>query len=285
MFKSYYRLTKPGIIYGNLLTALGGFFLASKGDIDPIILLGTAVGTALIIGSACVLNNYFDRAIDARMSRTSRRALVSGEIRPAHAVIFGITIGISGTIVLYTLTNLITLSLGLIGFVSYVFLYTFLKRKTVHGTLIGSIPGATPVAAGYTAVTGNFDIGALILFIILVIWQMPHFYAIAIFRKNDYAAAKIPVLSVVKGTAAAKKQIVLYIYGLVFAVFGLWAYGYAGYTYLLVMTAYTLYWLSKGLRGLRLQQEDIAWSRMMFGLSLLFLLIFSVLLTFDAWLP
>ncbi|MDB5181323.1 MAG: protoheme farnesyltransferase, partial [Candidatus Saccharibacteria bacterium] len=199
MLKAYYRLTKPGIIYGNLLTAIGGFLFGAQGDINPYLLVAMSVGTSMIIASACVFNNYIDRDIDAYMARTKKRALVSKQISPTKALIFGGALGLIGVIVLYCFTNIPTLALGIIGFVSYVFLYTFSKRRTVYSTLIGSISGSTPIAAGYTAATGQFDSAALILFLIMAIWQLPHFYAIGIFRRDDYAAAGVPILSVVKG--------------------------------------------------------------------------------------
>lgn len=284
MLKTYYRLTKPGIIYGNLLTAIGGFLLAARGNIDFGLLLVAAAGTSLIIASACVFNNYIDRDIDAHMARTRKRALVSGEISGSEALIFGSILGVLGAALLYLFTNLTTLVLGTIGFVTYVLIYTYTKRKTIYGTLIGSIPGATPITAGYTAVTGHFDMGAALLFLILVLWQMPHFYAISIFRRDDYKAAGIPVMSVVRGVAATKRQILLYIFALVFAVYALWAYGYVGFIHLFVVTAYTLFWLYRGVRGMKENMDDTSWARKMFGLSLLFLLIFSIMLALDAWL-
>ncbi|HSH55271.1 MAG TPA: UbiA family prenyltransferase, partial [Candidatus Limnocylindrales bacterium] len=168
MFKTYYQLTKPGIIYGNLLTAIGGFLYASEGRIDILLLLALAVGMSLVIASGCVFNNYLDRDIDAKMQRTQKRALVSAEISTQNALIYGAVLGISGAAILALYTNLTTLLLGIVGFVSYVGLYTYLKRRTIHGTLIGTIPGATPLIAGYTAVNGQLGLDALLLFLIMV---------------------------------------------------------------------------------------------------------------------
>lgn len=284
LLKTYYKLTKPGIIYGNLLTAIGGFLLASQGHINFALLAWTAAGTALIIASACVFNNYIDRDIDALMARTRKRALAAAEIEEEYALIYGSVLGTLGLIILASATNTITVILGLIGFFVYVFAYTYAKRKTVYATLIGTIPGATPIASGYTAVTGSFDLGALILFGIMVIWQLPHFYAISIFRKEDYSKASIPVLSIIKGNAFTKQCIVFGIICFTFAAAALALYGYASFTYFVVMLLAGLYWSYVALRGLKKGLDDITWARKIFGHSLIILLIFSSVLAVDAWL-
>ena len=217
MLKAYYQLTKPGIIYGNLITAAAGFFLASAGRINLWLLILTLLGTSLVIASACVFNNYFDREIDAQMSRTKNRGLVKGTISTQNALMFATALGIIGFGVLIVYVNLTTVIVGLIGFFDYVIFYTFSKKLTVWATLIGSVAGATPIVAGYTAVTNRFDLSALILFLILTAWQMPHFYAIATYRMDDYANAKIPVLPVKAGILATKIQILLFIVGFVIA--------------------------------------------------------------------
>lgn len=285
MFKTYYQLAKPGIIYGNLLTAIGGFLFAAQGRIDIWLLLALAVGMSLLIGSGCVFNNYLDRDIDAKMRRTQKRALADGTISTRNALLYGSVLGIVGAAILALFTNLTTLLLGAIGFVSYVILYTFLKRKTVHGTLVGTVPGATPLIAGYTAVTGRLDLDALLLFLIMVTWQMPHFYAIAIFRRDDYAAAGIPVLSVAKGIHATKIQMVAYMVLFIIAVVLLYAPGSAGVTYLIVMGLMSVRWLWMGMQGLREGIDDNRWSRQVFKFSLIIILALSFSLSLDAWLP
>lgn len=285
MLKKYYRLTKPGIIYGNLLTAIGGFLFAAGRDIDIGLLLATAAGTSLVIASGCVFNNYIDRSIDAKMKRTKERALVNGDVSEHSALIYGTILGVLGFVTLAVLTNLVTVILGAIGFISYVFVYTYLKRKTVYGTLVGSIPGATPIAAGYTAVTGQFDLTALILFLILVAWQMPHFYAIAMFRRTDYAAAGIPVLAVVKGMFVSKIHIIIYMVLFAVSIFMLFAYGNAGYAFLIVMGILSLRWLWLGASGYKQSANDEKWARKIFGHSLLIILALSIMLALDPWLP
>ena len=206
MIKAYYLLAKPGIIYGNALTAIGGYFLAAKGIFDLSLFLSMLFGLSFVIGSACVFNNIMDQGIDSKMARTKKRALVTKTIPEFHAVVYGSILGILGFLLLLCNTNVLTALIAFIGFIFYVIVYGIFKRKSVHGTVIGSISGAVPPVVGYCAVTNNLDLGAFLLFIILVIWQMPHFYAIAIFRRDDYVAASIPVLPIKKGLFQTKIQ-------------------------------------------------------------------------------
>jgi len=206
VLKAYYRLTKPGIIYGNLLTAAAGFLFASKWHIVPGLFAATLAGTSLVIAAACVYNNYIDRNIDKRMARTKKRALVQGTISGKHALIFATMLGVLGFALLLAYTNTLVTVIGVIAFIDYVVLYGISKRRSVYGTIVGSISGAAPIVAGYVAVTNQFDLGALLLFFILVYWQMPHFYGIAMYRFDDYKAAGIPVLPVQKGMARGRDR-------------------------------------------------------------------------------
>ncbi len=285
MLRTYYELTKPGIIYGNLLTAAGGFLFAAQGKIDPALLFATLLGTALVIASACVYNNYIDRHIDAHMSRTQRRSIPSGVVSARSALIYATVLGFGGLATLVMYTNTITVIVGLIGFASYVLLYGYTKRRTIHGTLIGSISGATPIVAGYTAVTGRFDVTAAILFLIMVVWQMPHFYAIAIYRKTDYAAAGIPVLPVLRGNRAGKAQTLVYAVLFCLATPLLVLLSHAGYMYGIVLIGLSLYWVLIIGRGFQPSTNETAWARKVFNISLYIVLAFSVMLALDTWLP
>lgn len=284
MLRAYYQLAKPGIIYGNLLTALGGFLFASKGHIDAWLLMAVLAGTALVIGSACVVNNYLDRNLDAKMARTKKRALVDGTVSAQAALAYATMLGLLGFLLLVFATNATTVVVGAIGYIDYLVLYSIFKRRSALGTLVGSIAGSTAVVAGYTVVTGQFDGGAVMLFLIMAIWQMPHFYAIATFRRSDYAAAGLPVLPVVKTVATVKKHIVGYIVAYIFATTFLAALGYAGYIYVVVMLLLGLNWLRLGIAGFR-TKDDIEWARHMFKFSLVALLGFSSMISLDAWLP
>ncbi|MGZ9914588.1 heme o synthase, partial [Escherichia coli] len=180
MFKQYLQVTKPGIIFGNLISVIGGFLLASKGSIDYPLFIYTLVGVSLVVASGCVFNNYIDRDIDRKMERTKNRVLVKGLISPAVSLVYATLLGIAGFMLLWFGANPLACWLGVMGFVVYVGVYSlYMKRHSVYGTLIGSLSGAAPPVIGYCAVTGEFDSGAAILLAIFSLWQMPHSYAIA----------------------------------------------------------------------------------------------------------
>lgn len=267
--RAYYYLTKPGIIYSNVLAALAGFLFASKWQFSPWLLLWTLGGVMFIIAAACVFNNYIDQDIDRRMKRTERRALVSGKISGRAALIFGTILLVVG-FGLIAQTNLLTTTLGVVAIVMYVAVYGYFKRHSVHGTLVGSVSGALPPVAGYTAVTGSLDAAAIILFLILTMWQMPHFYAIAMFRRKDYANAKVPVLPVVKGMKAARRQIFVYIVLLAVVAPLLTIMGYAGFVYLGIIVTMLGFWVIQALRSMHL--DETVWARKMFFYSLIVLL-------------
>jgi protoheme IX farnesyltransferase len=210
---SYYELTKPGIIYGNALTAAAGFFFASAGIISWPLLVFMLVGLSLIIASACAINNYLDRDIDALMERTKNRPIPSGAISPNRALWFGIMLGLVGSLVLFFHANLLTLGAALFGWIVYVFVYSPLKRRSTFALYVGAIAGAMPPLVGYAAVTNALDSPALLLFAFLFLWQIPHFLAIAVYRYDEYTAAGIPLLvSRPKDTTARHQaRIVFYV--------------------------------------------------------------------------
>ncbi len=282
-FRHYYQLTKPGIIRGNLMTAAAGFLLASKGHVDFWKLLATLTGTALIIASACVFNNYLDRGIDRKMDRTKNRALVTGEISIAAAITYACVLGVLGFWLLAAYTNALTVIIGAVGIFSYVVLYGYFKRTSVHGTLVGSISGATSLVAGYCAVTGRFDVLALLLFLIMAAWQMPHFYAIGIYRLKDYTEAGLPILPAKRGIAATKRHILFYTVLFALAACSLTAFHYAGYIYLGVMLTVCALWLRLAIKGFSTKNND-KWGKQIFGFSLLALLIFSLMISITHYL-
>lgn len=281
LLKQYLNLAKPGIVFGNLISVTGGFFLASRGDADLALFLATALGVALVIASGCVFNNYIDRDIDQKMERTRNRVLAQGLVSPAHAIVYACVLGVAGVAVLYAASNTLAVMLVLMGFVVYVGLYSlWLKRGSVYGTLVGSLSGAAPPVVGYCAVSNEFDAGAAILLLIFSLWQMPHSYAIAIFRFNDYQAANIPVLPVIKGISAAKRQIVLYIAAFVVATLMLTLSGYAGYSYFVVAALSGAYWLWMGVSGYK-AVDDTVWARKLFTFSIVTITMLSVMMSVD----
>ncbi|MFG0416882.1 heme o synthase [Pseudomonas sp. zjy_8] len=281
LLKQYLNLAKPGIVFGNLISVTGGFFLASRGDADLTLFLATALGVALVIASGCVFNNYIDRDIDQKMERTRNRVLAQGLVSPAHAIVYACVLGVAGVAVLYAASNTLAVMLVLMGFVVYVGLYSlWLKRGSVYGTLVGSLSGAAPPVVGYCAVSNEFDAGAAILLLIFSLWQMPHSYAIAIFRFNDYQAANIPVLPVIKGISAAKRHIVLYIAAFVVATLMLTLSGYAGYSYFVVAALSGAYWLWMGVSGYK-AVDDTVWARKLFTFSIVTITMLSVMMSVD----
>lgn len=281
MLKVYYMLTKPGIIFGNIVTTAAGFVLASNGVINYWLFLETLLGLALIIGSAGVFNNYIDRAMDAKMERTKNRAFVTGAVSIQNALLFGLVLAALGTLTLAKFTNLLTVAVALTGFLTYLILYAIWKYRSFYGTLVGSLAGAIPPVVGYCAVADRLDVAAFLLFAILMLWQMPHFYAIAIYRLDDYVAASIPVLPATKGMHATKVQMFLYIIAFMFTAMLLTATGYTGYLYLVTATVLGLGWLILGFKGFK-STNDIRWAHQMFACSLAVIMLLCGAIVVDA---
>lgn len=282
MIKQYLQVTKPGIIFGNLISVIGGFLLASQGNIDYRLFFIALLGVSLVVASGCVFNNVIDRDIDHKMERTKNRVLVKGLISAKVSLVYAILLGIAGFAALYIGANPLAMWLAVMGFIVYVGIYSlYMKRNSVYGTLIGSLSGAAPPVIGYCAVTGHFDAGALILLAIFSLWQMPHSYAIAIFRFKDYQAANIPVLPVVKGISVAKNHITIYIVAFMVATLMLTLGGYAGYKYLAVAAAVSLYWLGMALSGYKTEVDDRLWARKLFVFSIVAIIALSVMMSVD----
>jgi heme o synthase len=269
MIKGYLSITKPGIIIGNLISVAAGFFLAAKTEsADVLLLLCTLVGVALVIASGCVINNIFDRDIDQKMIRTQQRLLVKGEINVDHAFIFALVLLLVGTALMYRMTNPLSAVIVLLGFVFYVFFYTmWYKRHSVYGTLVGSLSGAVPPLVGYLAVTNYISLEAVLLFTLFCLWQMPHSYAIAMFRMQDYRDAGIPVLPVVEGIEKARKHMMAYVVAFNLVALALFALGNCGYEYLAVAAAVCWMWTRVTFRPVD-QENYVSWSKTVFKTSL-----------------
>lgn len=277
MIKQYISITKPGIIRANLITAAAAFLFASAGNVSWVILLFLLFGTSLVIGSAAIANNIIDVDIDIKMNRTKNRSIATGNIATKNAALMSLLMVIVGLVVLFVVINPLTAIIGLLAHLSYVFVYGYYKRRSVHGTLIGSIPGAAAPLAGYTAALDKLDLVALVLFLNLVFWQMPHFYSIALFRLNDYKKAKIPVLPLVKGLKTTKIYILAYIGLFVFGSILIFALQEAHWGYISAMIIVNFYWAKLAIDGFKDNNSE-KWSKKMFGASLLVLLIYSIAL-------
>ncbi|QEM82465.2 heme o synthase [Halomonas binhaiensis] len=282
MIRDYVTITKPGIIGGNVISVLGGYFLAAQGQFDLLVFVSALLGLALVIASGCAFNNVIDQDIDALMERTRNRPLVQGRVSAAATLVFATILGLAGFGLLALGTNALTVGLAAFGFVVYVGIYSlYMKRHSEYGTLVGSLSGAVPPVVGYCAVSGSFDAGALTLLIIFSLWQMPHSYAIAIFRMEDYRAAKIPVLPVVRGIGTAKHHIIGYILAFLGAALSLSLAGYAGPGYLIVTSVLGIYWLYIAAKGYR-TEDNVRWARQVFGISILTITAMSVMMSLDA---
>lgn len=277
---NYYLLTKPGIVLGNLITLAAGFLLASKGSIHIELFLATLFGLALIMASACVLNNYIDVDMDKKMERTKNRPLVKELVSGRNAIFFAVFLGILGNLILLVYTNLLTVAVAAVGFFVYVVLYSLWKGRTIYGTAIGSVAGATPPIVGYCAVSNHLDAGALILFMMLVLWQMPHFFSIAIYHFDDYVAAKIPVLPVKKGMQQTKVHMVLYILTFIVTAMFLTVFNYTGYLYLTAAVTLGVAWLWLCLKGFQSTNNPL-WGCRMFRLSLVLITVICFIIPFD----
>ena len=279
--KDYYRLTKPGIIYGNLIAAIGGFFIGAQGNFHVITFIATMIGLGFIIGSACVFNNILDRFIDAKMPRTQHRALPTGKISVLRAFLFGKVLILFGSVILYSFTNTTTLLVALAGVVLYVCVYGWAKRTTPLATEIGSIAGATPPVVGYTAVTHTLDTTAFIIFLLLVFWQMPHFFAIALFRQKEYARAKLPIVSLKRSFGYIHRMTLIYSVLFVLA-------GVALYMTDAVRTLYILIFIAASYLVFRAvfssSKTPLLWSRRVFKAYMLALLLWSLGSCIDSFL-
>lgn len=282
LLSAYLMLTKPGIIIGNGVTTIGGFALASHGYFNLPLLLFTLGGLSLVIASACVLNNYVDREADKKMKRTRNRPLARGIVQPRHALIYAALLGFLGVFILAKFTTIVALLLSLLGFLVYIALYTLLKYRLVQNTLIGSIAGAIPPVVGYTAVSNRIDLAAFLLFGTLAFWQMPHFFAIAVYRLEDYLAASILTLPIRKGMKSVKVQMLVYIAAFTLCSSLLNLCGYTNRLYLFVTLILGGFWLFIGIKGFW-ARSDQKWARQMFIFSLVSVMTLSIFIPFCVY--
>ncbi len=276
-WKDFLALIKIGIVNSNLITTFTGMWLAFHftnthflSSLDIMFL--TLIGSSLIIAGSCSINNYYDRDIDHLMERTKDRPTVTGKITGSRALVTGIILTIIGTIMLF-MTTITAGIIGVIGIVTYVGLYTmWSKRRYVSNTIVGSVSGAVPPLIGWAAVDANLSTMAWVLFVLMFIWQFPHFYALAMRRVEEYRAANIPMLPVVKGFAVTKRHIVGWIITLLPLPFFLLD---LGIFFFVLATAFNIGWLVLGIAGFRMK-DDIKWATLMFVYSLNYLTILFV---------
>jgi len=270
-------LTKPRITVLSVATAMVGLALA-PGRATLGAILAVIIGTWLIVGSANTLNMYLERDVDGRMVRTRRRPLPSGRLRPEVALWFGIVQGVAGIPTLVFGANALTGLLGAVALLLYVLVYTPMKQRSVYALVVGAIPGAMPPLLGWTAGTGALSAAGLALFGVIFFWQIPHFLAIALFRRRDYLAAGLKVLPNERGEEATRWSIFVGLILQVSMTLALVPLGLGGGAYLggaAVLGALMLGW---GVLGL-FRRGDDAWARRLFGISVAYLpALFAILL-------
>tara|TARA_B100000963_G_scaffold40073_1_gene29775 strand:+ start:162 stop:1025 length:864 start_codon:yes stop_codon:yes gene_type:complete len=211
LLKSYYHLCKPNVVYMMLICAFVGMLLAEQTVSSYSYLFIALTGIALCAASAAAINQVVDREADASMTRTDQRPLPKGNLSVQHASIFAFVIGLIGALILYFYVNILTMILTIGSLIGYAFIYTvYLKRATPQNIVIGGLAGAAPPLLGWSSVSNTIDPFALLLVLIIFVWTPPHFWALAIYRKDEYAKESIPMMPVTHGVAFTKLQIVLY---------------------------------------------------------------------------
>jgi heme o synthase len=280
VFYDYLVLTKPELTLLSVVTALGGAYLAGGGTLSYLTLLHTFLGTLFVGGGAGALNQYFERDLDIQMRRTENRPLPSGRIPQGHALLFGVILSVAGIFQLLLFTHALAAFLAMVTLVTYLFLYTPLKRVTPFATVLGGIPGALPPLIGWTAVTGELSMGAWSLFFILFFWQMPHFLALGWMYRKDYARAKYRLLTVVDPSGdATSRQILIYCIALLPAAVMPTMVGVLGITYFVGAAILTSAFLWLAIR-LYKDRSNVNAKRLFFG-SLLYLSVLVGLMIVD----
>lgn len=276
----FYELTKPRMNFLVVVTTMVGFYMAA--DVIPwALLLHTLIGTTLTAASASVFNQLLERDYDALMSRTRNRALPAGRVTPTEAVLWALLLGILGVLWLTFFVNVLTAALGLFTLLSYVLLYTPMKRTTSLCTIVGAVPGAIPPVMGWTAYHNALSPEALVLFTILFIWQMPHFLAIAAMYKNEYGQAGFKMLPVIDDAelSMTTRQVVVYLLALIPPALAPAWFNMAGAVYFVAALVLTLWFTYYGIQLARTRSRTEA--RKLFFASIIYLPVLLAFLMID----
>jgi protoheme IX farnesyltransferase len=263
-----------------VFTAVVGMFLAVPGWPPLIASLAGTLGIGLAASSAAAINHLLDRRIDAKMKRTKHRPLASGQLTERNVLIFALSLGLLAMVILVTGTNTLTAILTFMSLIGYAIVYTaWLKRATPQNIVIGGAAGAAPPVLGWTAVTGSLDPQALLLFLIIFVWTPPHFWALAIYRKEEYALVDIPMLPVTHGAAYTRLQILLYTILLVIVTTLPYLTGMSGLVYLAGVTVLNAGFMWYALRMMR--SKDILLPMHTFAFSITYLMVLFIFLLAD----
>lgn len=271
-WRDYISLMKLGITTANLMATVAGLWMGAHGHPWWRTVAITLVGTAMVVASGATLNNFVDRDIDVRMERTSGRALPAGKVQPLSALVIGLTLGAAGLVLLAGWVNGTAAACAFVGLVMYAYVYTvWLKRTTTLSTVLGGLAGAMPPLIGYAAGSGGrLDLAAWVVFSVFFLWQPPHFLPLAMKRVEDYRAAGIPMLPVVRGYTETKWQILVYTAAMVPVSLLPYALRAAGVIYLLVALVLGVIFLWRAVQGL-FTKDDLAWANRLFRFSLVYL--------------
>ena len=280
----YIALMKPRVMSLVVFTALVGLAVA-PGSLHPVTAFTALLCIAVGAGASGALNMWYDADVDAVMTRTARRPVPMGRVRPGEALAFGLTLGSFAVVVLGLLVNWVASALLAFTIFFYVVIYTiWLKRSTPQNIVIGGAAGAFPPMIGWAAVTGSLSLEPVLLFLIIFFWTPPHFWALALYRTDDYARAGIPMLPVVSGDASTRRQILLYTLILVPLGVAPWAFGYAGALYGITAVVMGAVMVALGWQVLLESRPAERASRNLFAFSILYLfLLFAVLLVERGW--
>ena len=252
-WKDYYELTKPNVVYLMLLTTAIGMFMATNDTVPLDILIFANLGIGMCAASGAVINHLVDQRIDTLMARTHNRPVAKGRISQAQAGVFAAVLGVGGMVILLVFINQLTAWLTLFSLIGYAGIYTlWLKRATPQNIVVGGLPGAAPPLLGWTALTGEVHGHALLLMLIIFAWTPPHFWALAISRRDDYARAAIPMLPVTHGVEYTALHIMLYTFVLIAISLLPFATGLSNVLYLagaVVLGVIHLYYSFRIMRG------------------------------------
>lgn len=280
----HFWVTKPRIIVLIVLTTWAAMAIAAPGGSPGPLVVYTLLGTALSVASAHTFNAYLERDIDALMDRTRKRPLVVGTMDPGHALRYASVLAVASFVLMAWKVNLLSAFLAQAGLWFYVGVYTiWLKRRTPHNTVIGGIAGSIPPLIGWAAATGRLETAAILLFLIMVCWQPPHFFALALFRVEDYRRAGVPMLPVVSGAKVTLQQILWYTAGMVILSLGLYyPLGVVGVGYLITALATGAFYIYLNAAALQ-APEDTAeyWGKRLFRYSMLYLAVLFIAMVVD----
>ncbi|MCO5315999.1 MAG: heme o synthase [Solirubrobacterales bacterium] len=273
LIRDYIALTKPRIISLLLVTTVATMFVADPAGPPLMTIIWTMIGGYLAAGGAGAINHYIDRDRDAQMTRTSKRPLANGRINPFHGLIFGIVLGVISFLQLWLTTNLLAAVLAMVGLLGYVFLYTlWLKPLTPQNIVIGGSAGAVPPLVGWAAATGALTWDAFWPFAIIFFWTPPHFWALSLLIKDDYAKTGVPMLPVVKGELETRRQIMIYTVFMVAFTVGPTCTGLLGPVYLAAAVALGLVYIGFSFTLLRRPGREIILKAYLYSLAYLALL-------------